>query len=175
MNSISDIYLLILVAYHFLFAMYSNLAFVTFIFYLYSFCFYSPRWRFVLQTEISGKYNLPLYFCSLSLFFLSLFLPQGSVYCFKSEIWYSRFYWSRSTKNPAEPYWFVVVLPSQVFLSYHQLPSPLHQLSRFASACSIANFSWDLSWDCFSAFGPLEISLLIVFRSPVSCLTCWKD
>ena len=33
-----------------------------------------------------------------------------------------------------------------MFLSYHQLPSPLHQLSRIASACSIANFSWDLSW-----------------------------
>ena len=58
-----------LVAYHFLFAMYSNLANVTFIFYLNSFFFYSPRWRFVLQTEISGKYNSPLYFCSLSLFF----------------------------------------------------------------------------------------------------------
>ena len=82
MNSISDIYLLILVdSLSFSVAMYSNLAFVTFIFYLYSFFFYSPRWRFLLQTEISGKYNLPLYFCSLSLFFLSLFLPQGSVYC----------------------------------------------------------------------------------------------
>ena len=44
-------------------------------------CFYSPRWRFVSQTEISGKYNSPFYFCFLSLFFLSLFLPQGSVYC----------------------------------------------------------------------------------------------
>ena len=32
-----------LVAYHFLFAMYSNLANVTFIFYLYSLFFYSPR------------------------------------------------------------------------------------------------------------------------------------
>ena len=31
-----------------------------------------PRWRFVLQTEISGKYNSSLYFCFL---FLSLFLP----------------------------------------------------------------------------------------------------
>ena len=46
-----------LVAYHFLFATYSNLAYVTFIFYLYSFFFYSPCWRFVLQTETLGKYN----------------------------------------------------------------------------------------------------------------------
>ena len=61
----------LLVAYHFLFTMYSNVPYVTFIFYLYSFFFYSPRWRFVLQTEISGKYNSPL-FCFLSLFFLSL-------------------------------------------------------------------------------------------------------
>ena len=51
-----------LVAYHFLFAMYSNLAYVTFIFYLYSFFLHSPRWRFVSQLEISGKYNSPLYF-----------------------------------------------------------------------------------------------------------------
>ena len=58
-----------LVAYHFLFAVYSNLAYVTFIFYLNSFSFYGPRWRFVLQAEISGKCNSPLYFCSLSLFF----------------------------------------------------------------------------------------------------------
>ena len=32
-------------------------------------------------------------------------------------ILYSRFYWSRSTKDPVDPHWFViVVLPSQVFL-----------------------------------------------------------
>ena len=31
---------------------------------------------------------------------------------------YSRFYWSRSAKDPADPHWFVVVvLPSQVFLA----------------------------------------------------------
>ena len=40
-----------------------------FISYLYLFFFYSPRWRFVLQTEISGKYNSPHYFCFLSKFF----------------------------------------------------------------------------------------------------------
>ena len=62
-----------LVAYHFLSAMYLNLAYATFIFYLYSCFFYSPRWRFVLQTEISGKYNSSLYFV-LSLFFLSITL-----------------------------------------------------------------------------------------------------
>ena len=33
------------------------------------FIFYDSRWRFVLQTEISGKYISPLYFCFLSLFF----------------------------------------------------------------------------------------------------------
>ena len=64
-----------LVAYHFLFAVYSNLPSVTFIFYLYSFFFHSPRWRFVvLQTEISGKYNSPLYFSFLCIFF-SITLP----------------------------------------------------------------------------------------------------
>ena len=67
---------IILVAYHYLFAMYSNLAYVTFILYLSSFFFYSPRCRFVLQTEISGmhaKCNSPLYFCFL--YFFSITLP----------------------------------------------------------------------------------------------------
>ena len=63
-----------LVAYHLLFVMYSYLPYVAFIFYLYSFFFHSPRWRFVLQIEISGKYNSPLSFCFLSLFF-SITLP----------------------------------------------------------------------------------------------------
>ena len=43
----------------------------------------------------------PLYFCFISLFFQPLLLPYGSVYCFKFKILYSRFYWSRSTKDPA--------------------------------------------------------------------------
>ena len=55
-NSISDIYLFS--GLSFSVVMYSNLAYVTFIFYLYLFFFFSPRWRFVLQTEISGKYSL---------------------------------------------------------------------------------------------------------------------
>ena len=42
----------------------------------------------------------PLYFCFISLFFQPLVLPYGSVYCFKFKIWYSRFYWSMSTKDP---------------------------------------------------------------------------
>ena len=42
----------------------------------------------------------PLYFCFISLFFEPLVLPYGSVYCFKFKIWYSRYYWSRSTKDP---------------------------------------------------------------------------
>ena len=42
----------------------------------------------------------PLYFCFISLFFEPLVLPYGSVYCFKFKICYSRFYWSRSTKDP---------------------------------------------------------------------------
>ena len=40
-----------------------------------------------LQTEISGKYNSPLYFCFLSTVFLSLFVPWESVYCFNFKIW----------------------------------------------------------------------------------------
>ena len=43
----------------------------------------SPRWRFVLQTEISGKYNSPFYFCLRSLFFLSLILAI-SIFCSKT-------------------------------------------------------------------------------------------
>ena len=36
---------------------------------------------------------------------------------YEEQIWYWRFYWSRSTKDPTDPHWFfVVVLPSQVFL-----------------------------------------------------------
>ena len=156
--------------------MYSNLAFVTFIFYLYSFFFYSPRWRFLLQTEISGKYNLPLYFCSLSLFF-SITLPAARIsLLFKSELWYSRFYWSRSTKDPADPYWFVVVLPSQLcfwaIISYHPLSINYRALHQHVQ---LQIFHETLVDDCFSAFGSLEISLLIVFQSPVSCSTCWKD
>ena len=73
--------------------------------------FHSPRWRFVLQTEISGKYNSPLYFC-----FLYLFFYHSSCRKDQFNVLNSRFYWSRSTKNPANPHWFVVVvLPSQVF------------------------------------------------------------
>ena len=156
--------------------MYSNLAFVTFIFYLYSFFFYSPRWRFLLQTEISGKYNLPLYFCSLSLFFLSLFLPQGSVYCLSLNF---------GTQDFTDPgllkilrtltglSWFCLHKCFWAIIRYHRL-SP----SNIALRISMFNckfFVRPLVDDCFSAFGPLEKSLLIVFRSPVSCSTCWKD
>ena len=62
------------VAYNFLFVMYSNLVYVTFIFYLFSLFFYSPRWRFVLQTEKSSKYNSPLYFL-FYYFIFSVSLP----------------------------------------------------------------------------------------------------
>ena len=41
-----------------------------------------------MQTEISGKCNSPFYVCFLSLFFLSLFLSLGSVYCFNFKIIY---------------------------------------------------------------------------------------
>ena len=60
-----------------------------FILYLYSFCF-SPRWRFVLQTEISGKYNSPFDFVSIFVSFAYISFSHSSfrkdpVYCF---IWY---------------------------------------------------------------------------------------
>ena len=60
-----------------------------FILYLYSFCF-SPRWRFVLQTEISGKYNSPFDFVSIFVSFPYISFSHSSffkdpVYCF---IWY---------------------------------------------------------------------------------------
>ena len=62
MNSAGDI--IFLVAYRFLFTVYSNLAWVTegsnssclCIHFLF---FFIPRWRFVLQTEMLGKYDLP--------------------------------------------------------------------------------------------------------------------
>ena len=161
-------------AYHFLFAMYSNLAFVTFIFYLYSFFFYSPRWSFVLQTEISGKYNLPLYFCSLPLFFLSLFLPQGSVYCLSLHF---------GTQDFTDPgllkivrtltglSWFCLHKCFWAIISYHRLPINYRALHQHVQ---LQIFHETLVDDCFSAFAPLEISLLIVFRSPVSCSTCWN-
>ena len=45
------------------------------------FSFIAPigHWRFALQTEISGKYNSPLHFCFLSLFFLSLLVTRPAV------------------------------------------------------------------------------------------------
>ena len=114
-----------------------------------------------------------------SFYIFSITLPAVRIsLLFKSELWYSRFYWSRSTKDPADPYWFVVVLPSQVFLimSYHH---GYHRLSPSNIALRISMFNCKffvrpLVDDCFSAFGPLEKSLLIVFRSPVSCSTCGK-
>ena len=88
---------------------------------------------------------------------------------FKSELWYSRFYWSRSTKDPADPYWFVVVLPSQVFLSYHQLPSPqsinyraLHQHAQLQIFRE--TFSW---WLLFRFWPPWEI---VIDSFSVTCL-----
>ena len=62
---------------------------LNFILYLYSFCF-SPRWRFVLQTEISGKYNSPFDFFSIFVSFPYISFSHSSfrkdpVYCF---IWY---------------------------------------------------------------------------------------
>ena len=47
-----------------------------------------PSLQVLLQTEIWFKYNLPLYLCFLCLFSPSLFLPQGSVYCFEFKMWY---------------------------------------------------------------------------------------
>ena len=76
-----------LVAYHFLFATYSNLAYVTFIFYLYSLFFYSPRWSFVLQTETLGKYNALFYFCFLSLFFYDSCCRQDQFTVLSFTIW----------------------------------------------------------------------------------------
>ena len=74
------------------------------------------------QTEISGNYNSPLYLCFLYLFFLSLFLPEGSVYWFKFKIWYSRFYWFRSTKDPADPH-------SGLSLQAHRATRPWQNLT----------------------------------------------
>ena len=76
-----------LVAYHFLFATYSNLAYVTFIFYLYSLFFYSPCWRFVLQTETLGKYNALFYFCFISLFFYDSCCRQDQFTVLSFKIW----------------------------------------------------------------------------------------
>ena len=73
-----------LVAYHFLFAMYSNLAYVTFIFYLYSFFFHSPASgaQTVEGLCCKPKYRAnikkaPLYFCFvLFCFFLLYQVPS---------------------------------------------------------------------------------------------------
>ena len=52
--------------------MFSKVLYVTVLLYLYSYLFSSPRRRFVLQTEISGKY------IQLFVFFIS-FLSQSSL------------------------------------------------------------------------------------------------
>ena len=69
MNLVNDIYLFSSLSFSVCYVFKSRIRNVHLLSVMYSFFFYSPRWRFVLQTEISGKYNLPLYFCSLSLFF----------------------------------------------------------------------------------------------------------
>ena len=105
-----------------------------------------------------------------SFFINSITLPAVRIsLLFKSELWYSRFYWSRSTKDPADPYWFVVVLPSQVFLSYHQLPSPqsinyraLHQHAQLQIFRE--TFSW---WLLFRFWPPWEI---VIDSFSVTCL-----
>ena len=105
---------------------------------------------------------------SFSIF--SITLPAARIsLLFKSELWYSRFYWSRSTKDPADPYWFVVVLPSQVFLSYHQLPSP-QSIKYRASHQHVQlqifreTFSW---WLLFRFWSPWEI---VIDSFSVTCL-----
>ena len=52
---------------------------------------------------------------------------------------YSRFYWSRSTKDPADPHWFVfVVLPSQVFQISSRICTRTGQNGFKASSWSIS-------------------------------------
>ena len=67
MNSISDIYLLILVAYHFPFAMYSNLAFVTFIFICIHFSFIVPveglSWKPKYRANLIYHFIFVLFLC----------------------------------------------------------------------------------------------------------------
>ena len=105
-----------------------------------------------------------------SFYIFSITLPAVRIsLLFKSELWYSRFYWSRSTKDPADPYWFVVVLPSQVFLSYHQLPSP-QSIKYRASHQHVQlqifreTFSW---WLLFRFWPPWEI---VIDSFSVTCL-----
>ena len=95
----------------FLFALYSNLTYVTFIFYLHSFSFIAP----VEGLCCKLKYRANIIHHFIFVFFIYFFYHSS---CRKDQfnVLNSRFYWSRSTKNPANPHWFVVVvLPSQVF------------------------------------------------------------
>ena len=89
-----------LVAYHFVFATYSSLAYVTFIFYLYSFSFYSP---------VEGLYCKPKYRANIIhyfimfifVFFLSFFFfyhsscrnDQFTVLNMKFGFWSKRISW----------------------------------------------------------------------------------
>ena len=59
-----------LVAYHFLFAMYSNLAYVTFIFYLYSLFFYSP---------VEVLCCKPKHWANIMHYFIFVFFPYFSM------------------------------------------------------------------------------------------------
>ena len=95
----------------FLFALYSNLTYVTFIFYLHSSSFIAP----VEGLCCKLKYRANIIHHFIFVFFIYFFYHSS---CRKDQFndLNSRFYWSRSTKNPANPHWFVVVvLPSQVF------------------------------------------------------------
>ena len=73
-----------------------------------SYIFMQPHWQSVICRWYRWIYQHFIFVFFLYIFQPWLHLPYGSVYCFKFKIWYSRFYWSRSTKDPADPHWFVV-------------------------------------------------------------------
>ena len=69
----------------------------------------SRSWMFT-SVSVSSVIHHFIFVFFIYLFFPSLFLSWGLVYFFNFKIWYWRFYWARSTKDPADPHWFVVVL-----------------------------------------------------------------
>ena len=89
--------------------MFSKVLYVTVLLYLYSYLFSSPPKRFVLQTEMSGKY------IQLLVFFIS-FLSESFLFAVRISLPFSlfiaRFVLIQVFKRSGTRHWFVaVVLP----------------------------------------------------------------
>ena len=95
------------------------------------------------------------YFCFLWIFLLwyhssCCIKDRFTVRSFNFKVWYWRLYWSRSTKDPVDSHWFVVVvLPSQVFRNLNPERAPnsyIRPLSCGFTDRFIFGYSLELFW-----------------------------